>query len=84
MPFLGTLWHKYIFWCRELDLNQHERKAHQILSLARLPIPPSRHKKIYFNEQGKFIFLIPLLAHKRCFVLNAIKLYNIRSDATKF
>ena len=29
-------------WYREPDLNRHERNAHQILSLACLPIPPSR------------------------------------------
>ena len=31
-----------LLWYREPDLNRHERSAHQILSLACLPIPPSR------------------------------------------
>ena len=32
----------FFIWYREPDLNRHERSAHQILSLACLPIPPSR------------------------------------------
>ena len=31
-------------WYRRPDLNRHERKAHKILSLARLPIPPLRRQ----------------------------------------
>ena len=32
----------FFIWYREPDLNRHERSAHQILSLACVPIPPSR------------------------------------------
>ena len=35
---------KSYIWYREPDLNRHGQKVHKILSLACLPIPPSRHK----------------------------------------
>ena len=38
-------------WCRRGESNSHERKAHQILSLARLPISPLRRKQALFHRQ---------------------------------
>ena len=49
--------------CPKRESNPHERKAHQILSLARLPIPPSGlvkdellyHEKVEINDRGGII-----------------------------
>lgn len=32
-----------VLWCLERESNPHGRKAHEILSLGCLPVPPSRH-----------------------------------------
>ena len=41
------------FQCGRWDLNPHERNAHKILSLARLPVPTLPHDRI---SLGLFIF----------------------------
>ena len=41
------------FQCGRWDLNPHERNAHKILSLARLPVPTLPHDRI---SLGFFIF----------------------------
>ena len=33
-------------WCLERESNPHGRKAHEILSLGCLPVPPSRHEAV--------------------------------------
>ena len=33
-------------WCRRWELNPHDRKGHYALNVARLPIPPLRHRLV--------------------------------------
>ena len=37
------------FKCGRWDLNPHERNAHKILSLARLPVPTLPHIAFHFS-----------------------------------
>ncbi len=39
----------YFHWCLERESNSHGRKAHEILSLGCLPVPPSRQVGCFYH-----------------------------------
>jgi hypothetical protein len=45
--FVGSLWTN--LWCLERESNSHGRKAHEILSLGCLPVPPSRQVGCFYH-----------------------------------
>ena len=53
-------------WCRRLESNQHVQIGHKILNLARLPIPPLRHRVLLIIttlRQRQEIFQITAKSH---------------------
>ena len=54
----------FFYWCLESDSNRHERKAHEILSLGCLPIPPSRRVGCFYHTR---IIFVNLQKQKRLF-----------------
>ena len=66
--------------CRRRDLNPHEPKAHYALNVARLPVPPLRHRILLYP-----IMLIcqPVVGIVLCnlFTQIAYLLYKIKGES---
>ena len=43
------------YWCLERESNSHGRKAHEILSLGCLPIPPSRQVRCFYHNMNNIV-----------------------------